>query len=47
LDLGSKADKAKVKALIQIWLKAGSLVVVEEKDDHREMKSFVKVAGDE
>jgi hypothetical protein len=43
---GSKSEKAKVKALIQIWIKAGSLVVVDEKDDHREWKKFVRVADD-
>ena len=46
LDLDSKSAKAKVKGLIQVWLKAGSLVVVEEKDDHREIKNFVKVADE-
>jgi hypothetical protein len=46
LDLDSKSDKAKVRGLIKVWLKAGNLVVIEEKDDHREMKSFVKVADD-
>jgi hypothetical protein len=47
LDLDSKSGKAKVKGLIKIWLKAGSLVVVEEKDEHRETKKFVKVADDD
>ncbi|WP_339033628.1 AAA family ATPase [Bradyrhizobium symbiodeficiens] len=47
LDLDSKADKAKVKGLLDFWIRAGSLVVVEEKDEHREMKKFVKVAADE
>jgi hypothetical protein len=28
-------------------LKAGNLIVVEEKDDHREFKKYVKVANDE
>ena len=46
LDLDSKSGKAKVKGLIKIWIEAGSLVVVEEKDDHREIKNFVKVADD-
>jgi AAA domain len=47
LDLhGSKSEKAKVKGLIKIWISQGSLVVVEEKDDHRELKSFVRVADD-
>jgi hypothetical protein len=47
LDLDSKADQAKVKGLIKFWIKAGSLSVVEEKDEHREMKKFVKVTADE
>jgi hypothetical protein len=46
LDLDSKIGKAKTKELIKVWIKAGSLVVVEEKDDHREIKKFVKVADD-
>jgi hypothetical protein len=46
LDLDSKSGKAKVKGLIKIWIGAGSLVVAEEKDDHREIKNFVKVADD-
>ena len=33
-----------MSGLIRIWINAGSLVVVEEKDDHRELKKFVKVA---
>jgi hypothetical protein len=47
LDLDSKVDQAKVKALIKFWIKAGSLSVVEEKDEHREMKKFVRVTADE
>jgi hypothetical protein len=47
LDFDSKVDQAKVKALIKFWIKAGSLSVVEEKDEHREMKKFVKVTPDE
>jgi hypothetical protein len=47
LDLDSKSDKAKFKGLIKVWLKAGNLIMVEEKDDHREVKKFVKVAGDD
>jgi hypothetical protein len=46
LDLDSKSGKAKVKGLIKVWIGAGSLVVAEEKDDHREIKNFVKVADD-
>ena len=46
LDLDTKADKAKVKALLDFWIKSGSLVVVEEKNEHREMKKFVKAADE-
>jgi hypothetical protein len=47
LSLTSKADKAKVKGLIKIWIAAGSLIVVEEKDEHRELKKYVKVANED
>lgn len=47
LNLTQRADKAKVKGLVKIWIAAGSLVVVEEVDAHRETKKFVKVANDE
>jgi len=43
LKLTVKAEKAKVRGLIEIWVKAGSLVVVQEKDPaRREMKKFVR-----
>ncbi|MDI2103933.1 AAA family ATPase [Bradyrhizobium sp. Mp64] len=44
-DLDSKPDRAKLKGLIKAWVKAGSLEVVEELDDHRERKNFVRVAS--
>ncbi|WP_084799951.1 AAA family ATPase [Bradyrhizobium sp. Ai1a-2] len=48
LNLTVKADKAKVRGLIDAWVKAGSLVVVEEKDpERRERKKFVRVTADE
>jgi hypothetical protein len=48
LNLTVKADKAKVRGLIDIWVKAGSLVVVEDTDpESRKKKKFVKVAADE
>ena len=40
----SKADKAKVKGLIKIWIGAGNLVVVEELDEKRMPRKFVQVA---
>jgi hypothetical protein len=43
LDLTKKADKAKAAGLIKIWLKAGSLVVVEEQDAKRNVRKFVRV----
>jgi hypothetical protein len=46
-DLDNKADKAEVKGLVAIWIEGRNLVVVEEKDDHRELKKFVRVASDE
>ena len=43
LDLGRKADIARVLALLQLWIKNGALVVVERKDKKREPKKFVEV----
>jgi hypothetical protein len=47
LNVDDKADKAKVGALIKIWIGKGSLVVVERKDEHRELRKFVEVASDD
>jgi hypothetical protein len=47
LDLSGKADKAKVRALIKLWTDKGSLVVVEQKNEHRIPKKFVKVSDDD
>jgi hypothetical protein len=47
LDLSDKSDKAKVRALLKLWIDRGSLIVVPEKDGHREVKKFVMVADDE
>jgi hypothetical protein len=47
LDLCSKPDKAKVKALLKLWLDKGSLVTFEERDEHRIAKKFVKVSDDD
>lgn len=48
LNLTIKADKAKVRGLIDIWVKAASLAIVEETDpESRKKKKFVRVAADE
>lgn len=46
LVVGNKADKAKVIGLIKIWLAAGSLIVVEEQDEKRNVRKFVEVRED-
>lgn len=46
LNLEDKFDKAKVKALVKLWIGAGSLVVVEEKDASRRPRNFIRVADD-
>jgi hypothetical protein len=47
LDLDKKADKAKAKSLIEIWLKSGALIIVERDDDKRNPRKFVEVKPDE
>ena len=47
LDLNNKADKAKVKGLVGIWLTAGSLVEVDGLDDQRKSKTFIEVAEED
>ena len=48
LNLNDRADKAKARGLIDIWIKNGSLTVIEETDPkRREKKKFVRVAADE
>jgi hypothetical protein len=44
LDLDNKRDKAKAAGLVNIWIKQGSLIVVEEQDDKRMMRKYVRVA---
>jgi hypothetical protein len=46
LDLDNEADWAKVTGLLKSWIKTGSLIVVEELDDKRMLRKFVKVADD-
>ena len=48
LNLNIRADKAKVRGLIDAWVKAGSLAVIEDTDpESRKKKKFVRVAADE
>ncbi|WP_296518716.1 AAA family ATPase [Rhodopseudomonas sp.] len=44
LPIETKAGKAKVAAMIKVWLAAGSLVKVEDIDEKRMTKMFVQVA---
>jgi hypothetical protein len=44
LSLDSAPDRARVVGVLKAWIAAGSLVVVEGKDEKRETKKFVEVA---
>jgi hypothetical protein len=44
IDLDDKAGKAKVNGLIKIWISQGSLVIVEEPDEKRMLRKYVRVA---
>ena len=47
LDLGTKTDRAKVRALLEMWLRAGSLCEEEEHDEkQRRKKKFIKVTDE-
>jgi hypothetical protein len=43
LDIEKKTDRAKIIGLLKVWLKSDALEIVEELDEHRELKKFVKV----
>ena len=47
LEAGSRADRAKIGAMLKVWLAAGSLVIVEGFDEKRMTKKFVEVAAEE
>jgi hypothetical protein len=47
LSLTDRADKAKVKGLVKIWIGAGNLVVVEALDEKRMTRKFVEVGQDD
>jgi hypothetical protein len=44
LDVGNKAEKARIVALLKVWLASGALVKVEGKDEERQRRTFVEVA---
>jgi hypothetical protein len=46
LDAENKADKAKIIGMLKVWRAAGSLIVVEDKDENRIMKKFIEVKED-
>ncbi|CAM5423687.1 AAA family ATPase [Sphingobium scionense] len=43
LDESEKADKARIKALLKVWISEGALKVVEKQDKNRQWKKFVEV----
>jgi AAA domain len=43
LDLEKPTDRGKVKAALKMYLKAGSLIVVERRDEQRKSKNFIEV----
>jgi hypothetical protein len=44
LDLDNRADKAKAAGLVKIWIREGSLIVVEELDEKSMPRKYVQVA---
>jgi hypothetical protein len=45
MKLDAEADKAKIIALLKIWIESGALVVVEGEDEQRKKRSFVEVGS--
>jgi hypothetical protein len=43
LNADNKADKAKILGMLKVWRAAGSLVVVEDQDEKREIRKFIEV----
>jgi hypothetical protein len=46
LNADNKAEKAKISAMLKLWLEAGSLIEVESLDENREMRKFIEVTED-
>jgi hypothetical protein len=47
MDATTRSDRARISGMLKVWLKVGSLVVVERPDDFRSMKKFVEVKEDD
>ncbi|MFC7699637.1 AAA family ATPase [Bradyrhizobium sp. GCM10028915] len=47
LDANSKADRAKITAMLNVWRSSGALRVVERQDEKREVKKFIEVREDD
>ena len=47
MDATNRTDRARISGMLKVWLKAGSLIVVERPDDFRSMKKFVEVKEDD
>jgi hypothetical protein len=45
LKLDAEADKAKIVALLKIWIESGALIVVEGEDEQRKKRNFVEVGS--
>jgi hypothetical protein len=44
MNVDNRKDKTRISGMLKVWLAAGSLVVVERPDEHREARLFVEVA---
>ena len=42
LDIDEPSAKAKVKALLKLWIKSGTLAIVRKPDDKRKMRDYVQ-----
>ncbi|QZN98538.1 AAA family ATPase [Chenggangzhangella methanolivorans] len=48
LDAMNKGHRARIRRLLAVWYASGALEIYEEKDDHREVKKYVRVgSGDD
>lgn len=46
MDATDKADRTKIKGMLALWRKAGSLIAVDGKDDQRKDRKFIEVRED-
>lgn len=45
LDVGQRADKARIATMLKTWIKNGALVIVEGLDEKRKPRSFIEVGA--